>query len=226
MKGWWWGDDHQQRHRGARDPRLMGGHAEAFEACIGAGGVAVFPADTVYGLACDPESRAAIERLYALKGRPARKPSAVMFFDAGLALESLPELGARTRALLERLLPGGVTLLLPNPRGRFPLACAEDRGTLGLRVPAGTPLTGATVPVLQSSANAAGAPDARRLAEVPEEIRAGADLVIDAGELPGTPSAVVDLRRYEAAGEWDIVRQGAVEREAVARAVAGGGPGP
>ena len=59
-----------------------------------------------------------------------------MFFDAALALASLPELGDRTRALLGRLLPGGVTLLLPNPRGRFAPACGDDPRTLGLRVPA------------------------------------------------------------------------------------------
>jgi L-threonylcarbamoyladenylate synthase len=185
------------------------------------GGVAVFPADTVYGLACDPESPEAVARLYGLKRRPMHKPSAVMFFDAGLALEALPDLGPRTRALLGRLLPGGVTLLLPNPGRRFPLACGEDPETLGLRVPAGTPLAGVTWPVLQSSANVAGGPDARRIDDVPEPIRAAADLVVDAGELPGTPSTVVDLRGYEAAGEWRVVRAGAVEPDAVARAVAG-----
>ena len=72
----------------------------------------MFPADTVYGLACDPENGAPVARLYALKGRPPAQPSAVMFFDVAQALDALPELGARTRALLERLLPGGVTLLL------------------------------------------------------------------------------------------------------------------
>jgi L-threonylcarbamoyladenylate synthase len=192
---------------------------EAFEACIAAGGVAVFPADTVYGLACDPDSRAAVARLYALKGRAPEKPSAVMFFDAGPALASLSELGERTRALLARLLPGGVTLLLPNPRGRFPLACGEDPHTLGLRVPAASGLTGVRRPVLQSSANAAGAPDARRLVDVPEAIRRGADLVVDGGELPGAPSTVVDLRRFEATGDWRVLRVGAVDSEAVALAV-------
>src|SRR3954452_2872703 len=141
------------------------------------GGVAVFPADTVYGLARDPHSREAVARLYGLKRRPTHKPSAVMFFDAGLALEALPDLGPRTRALLERLLPGGVTLLLPNPRRHFPLACGEDPQTLGRRVPAVTPLAGVTWPVLQSSANVAGGPDPRRIDDVPEAIRARADLV-------------------------------------------------
>ena len=191
--------------------------AADFERCIAAGGVAVFPADTVYGLACDPENAAAVQRLYALKGRPTGKPSAVMFFDAGLALGALPELGPRTRALMERLLPGGVTLLLPNPRGRFPLAGADG---LGLRVPDVPALRGVRSVVLQSSANAAGAPDARRLEQVPEQIRLAADLVIDAGALPGTPSTVVDLRRFEDHGAWTVVRAGAVGEELVARAVA------
>ena len=44
--------------------------------------------------------------------------------------------------------------------------------------------------------------------------------MIDAGELPGTPSTVIDLRRFEDAGEWAVVRPGAVERDVVARAVA------
>ena len=195
--------------------------AAAFAACIAAGGVAVFPADTVYGLACDPEDAGAVARLYALKGRPADKPAAVMWFDRDAALAALPELGARTRAAVERLTPGGVTLLLDNPRGRFPLAAgpAGDGGALGLRIPAVPRLTAVSRPVLQSSANHAGGPDARTLAEVPEDIRRAADLVLDAGPLPGTPSTVVDLRRYEAAGEWDVVREGAVATADIARAL-------
>ena len=175
----------------------MSPRSDEFERCVAGGGVAVFPSDTVYGLACDPDDAAAVERLYALKGRDTGKPSAVMFFDAALALAALPELGARTRALMARLLPGGVTLLLPNPRGRWPLAGGE---ALGLRVPDVPALRGVGRAVLQSSANAAGAPDARRLDEVPAAIRLGADLVIDAGELPGTPSTVIDLRRFEDGG--------------------------
>jgi L-threonylcarbamoyladenylate synthase len=198
--------------------------AETFSRCIRVGGVAVFPADTVYGLACEPGDPGAVERLYALKGRPPRKPAAVMFFDAELALAALPELGPRTRGALGRLLPGGVTLLLPNPRERFALACGPDPRTLGLRVPALTgalaPLAAMRWPVLQSSANHAGGPDARRLADVPEPIRREADLVIDGGELPGTPSTVVDLRRFEATGDWAVLREGAVSSAAVQRALA------
>jgi L-threonylcarbamoyladenylate synthase len=195
----------------------LGSTAETFERCMAVGGVAVFPADTVYGLACDPDNRLAIDRLYRLKGRRPNKPSAIMFFDLEVALEALPELGERTRQAMRELLPGGVTLLLPNPAGRFPLACGDDPGTLGVRVPRVHELAGVSWPVLQSSANRAGGPDARRLDEVPEPIRARADLVIDGGELPGTASTVIDLRRYDEDGSWPILRHGAVGEEALQR---------
>jgi L-threonylcarbamoyladenylate synthase len=193
--------------------------ADAFEACVARGGVAIFPADTVYGLACDPENPDAVRRLYELKGRPADKPAAVMWFDRDAALAALPELPARTRAVVEALTPGPVTLLLPNPDDRFPLAAGPaGRGAaLGVRIPDVPVLAGVPLVVLQSSANHAGGPDARTLEEVPEDIRAKADLVLDAGPLPGTPSTVIDLRRYEETGGWSVVREGAVAAEAVAR---------
>jgi L-threonylcarbamoyladenylate synthase len=194
--------------------------AAAFAACMAAGGVAVFPADTVYGLACAPGDATAVERLYALKGRPPDKPAAVMFFARDAALAALPGLGPRTRAALARLLPGGVTLLLPNPEQRYPLACGPNPTTLGLRVPDLPRLAEVREPVLQSSANRAGGADARALAEVPEEIRAGADLVLDGGPLPGTPSTVVDLRGYESAGTWKVLRAGAVAPAEVATVLA------
>jgi L-threonylcarbamoyladenylate synthase len=182
-----------------------------FEECVRGGGVVVFPADTVYGLACDPVNADAVARLYELKGRPPDKPAAVMFFSAA----ALPELGPRTRALAERLLPGAVTLLVPSDL--YPLAGGS--GTLGLRVPDLPRFADVTVPVLQSSANLAGGPDARRLQDVPASIRSGADLVIDGGELAGTPSTIVDLRDYERSGELAILRHGAVP-EAVIRSSA------
>ena len=78
------------------------------------------------------------------------------------------------------------------------------------------PLAAMPRPVLQSSANRAGGPDARRLADVPAAIRAAADLVLDGGDLPGTPSTVIDLREYEEEGVWSVVREGAVAVDTVA----------
>ncbi len=166
---------------------------QAFEETIRAGGVVLFPSDTVYGLACDPDDTAAIDRLYALKGRAPAKPAALMVFSF-IALPTLPP-----RA--EKLLPGPVTLLIPS-----------DNGTLGIRYPKDTLLEGAQVTVMQSSANHSGGPDARTVDAVPPDIREQVDLVIDAGPLPGTPSTVIDLT----ADPYRIVREGALTAAAVA----------
>ena len=153
-----------------------------FDECIRSGGVVLFPADTVYGLAVDPGNEEAIERMYRLKGRPREKRSALMYFS----VDDVPDLPEPAR----RLLPGPVTVILADGRG--------------IRVPDGPRL--ATVPVLQTSANPSGGPDPRRLEDVDPAIRAGVDLEIDGGELPGTASTVVDLSGEEAR----IVREGAV----------------
>jgi L-threonylcarbamoyladenylate synthase len=195
-------------------PGLTATDAGAFERCVRGGGVAIFPADTVYGLAVDPEDAAAVRRLNELKLRDPAQPSGVMFFSLRAALTALEELGPSTRAAVECVLPGPLTLVLPNPGRRFPLACGDRPDRLGIRVP-GLPrslaaLTTVSRPVLQSSANLHGGPDPRRLGEVPLAIRVAVDLVLDGGELPGVASTVVDLSRYEDGGEYEVLREGAV----------------
>jgi L-threonylcarbamoyladenylate synthase len=203
--------------------RAPAGSADELRKCITDGGVAVFPTDTVYGLCCDPENAGAVRRLYALKGRPADRPAALLCFSLAVALELLPELGERARGALRQLLPGPVTLLLPYAEGRYPLTGGE---LLGLRViDIGLSLD---LPVLQSSANRSGEGDARRIEDVPLAIRDGADLVIDGGELPGVASTVVDLSRLDLDGSWRVVREGALSERAVAARIgpSNGGPGP
>jgi len=181
----------------------------ALERTIAAGGVVVFPSDGVYGLACDPLDAAAIARIHALKGRDDGKPSAVMYFSPLAFRELVAGLGPRTAAAASALLPGPVTLVVANPEHRYPLACREDLERLGVRLIAG-PLAGAMCPVFQTSANLSGEPAPRLLAGVPASIRAGAELVIDGGDLPGLPSTVVDIAAIDEDGEWRILREGAV----------------
>jgi L-threonylcarbamoyladenylate synthase len=188
-----------------------------FEQVIVEGGLAIFPTDTVYGLGTHPDSVEGAHRLYWIKGRSPDRPAAVLFFDLERALEELPEIGPKTREALGRLLPGAVTVLLPNPATRFPLACGAEPSRLGLRVPALNDrlakLADVSVPILQSSANPTGERDPRSLDEVDERIRRGADIELDAGVLPGTPSTVVDLFSYEESGDYDVLREGALTKE-------------
>jgi L-threonylcarbamoyladenylate synthase len=195
---------------------LSADDAGQMQACLAAGGVVVFPADTVYGVGCDPDNQDAVRRLYELKGRPATRPAAVMFFALQHALDTLPELGERERQALAALLPGPVTVVLPNRNRRFPLACGvgEEVESLGLRVPllgdALAALRGVSRPLMQSSANISGESEARRLEDVAPRLRAGADLVLDGGELPGVASTVLDLRSYEHDGLWQVLREGPI----------------
>ena len=196
---------------------------ETFARCMSVGGVALFPTDTVYGLATEPESDEGVRRLYGLKGRVPDKPAAVMFFDLELALAAVPELGPRTAEALRRLLPAAVTTVVPNPARRYPLACGPEPEKLGLRVPrldgVLAPLAAVRWPVLQSSANRSGSPDVRRLADVEPAVAGGVDLALDGGELPGVASTVVDLADYELAGRHAVLRAGAVPEADVTAAL-------
>jgi L-threonylcarbamoyladenylate synthase len=179
----------------------------ALERTIASGGVALFPADGLYGLACDPLDAGAIARIHAIKGRDDGKPSAVMYFSPLAMRELVEELGPRTREAAGALLPGPVTLVVANPGRRYPLACREDRERLGVRLIDG-PLAGAICPLFQTSANLSGEPAPSRFADVPAEIVAAVDLAIDGGELTGMPSTVIDLTTFDETGRWAILREG------------------
>lgn len=187
-----------------------------FEATIAAGGVALFPADGLYGLACDPMRAEAIERIHEIKGRDDGKPAAVMYFSPLAMRELLSSLGERTREALAALLPGPVTAVVANPERRYPLACREDPERLGVRLIDG-PLAGTMSPVLQTSANRSGEPPAASFADVDPRIAAAVDLAIDGGSLTGQPSTVVDLSEIERGGRWRILREGGLAGAELAR---------
>ncbi len=208
--------------------RLRSGEAQvarkALERCVAGGGVAVFPSDGLYGLACDPLDAGAIAKIHRLKGRDDGKPSAVMYFSPLAIRELVSGLGPRTKAAVSALLPGPVTLVVANSQRRYPLACRQDPERLGVRL-IGGPLGGTMSPVLQTSANLSGEPAPARFADVPASIVDGADLAIDGGELPGLPSTVVDIASIEEDGSWRILRDGAVSPGDLASALASVGLG-
>ena len=191
----------------------------ALERRVGEGGVAIFPADTLYGLACDPLNAEAVERIHEIKGRGERKPSAVMYFSPLAMRELVSGLGPRAREAVGALLPGPVTLVLANPERRYPLACREDPERLGVRLIEG-PLAGAMTPIFQTSANRSSAPAPRSFDEIDPGILAGADLAIDAGQLIGEPSTVVDITEIDSGGTWRILREGALPATEVERRLA------
>jgi L-threonylcarbamoyladenylate synthase len=180
----------------------------------------ILPTDTVYGL-CSLPDESACERLYALKGREARKPTALLAADVDALLAALPELSGRAETIARTLLPGPYTLILANPARRFPWLAGDNSAAIGVRVPtlpdAAAAVVAAVGAVAATSANAAGGPDPRVLDDVPVAIRAVVGAEVDGGELPGTPSTVLDF----AAAEPRVLREGAApSAEAIARVVA------
>lgn len=186
-----------------------------------AGGIACIPTDTVYGLACDPDAEEGLRRLWAAKARNPQKPSAVLFSRLELALAATPWLDQPVVEALERLLPGPVTVLVPNPHRRFPRACGNQPEVLGIRVPrwpeSAEVLSTISWPMLQTSANPAGRSDPSTFDAVDPALAKQCDLLLDAGPLPGAPSTVVDLTRYAADGSWRVIRQGAVDLRSLQR---------
>jgi L-threonylcarbamoyladenylate synthase len=181
----------------------------ALEECIWDGGVALFPADTLYGLACDPLDSSAIARIHEIKGRDDGKPSAVMYFAPLAMRELLAPMGEMTREAVAALLPGPVTLVIANPERRYPLACRDDPERLGVRLIEG-PLAGLSLPVFQTSANHSGYEAPASFDAVDDEIAGSVDIAIDGGALGGQPSTVVDVTGIDSGGGWRVLREGAL----------------
>lgn len=192
----------------------------ALERTIADRGVVLFPADGLYGLACDPLDAAAIARIHRIKGRDDGKPSAVMYLSPPAMRELVDGFGPRTRDAVGALLPGALTLVVANPEHRYPLACREDPERLGVRL-IGGPLAGAMCPLFQTSANRGGEAATGSFEQVPAEIVAEVDLAVDGGELTGRPSTVVDLTAFDESGEWWVLREGAVGRAELEERLAG-----
>ena len=183
-----------------------------------AGRLAVIPTDTVYGLAADGASEDAARALYAAKGRGAAQPTALLFASVELLLERLPELPPRAAGIVRAVLPGPLTLVLPNPGRRFGWLNEARPEAIGVRVPdvagPGKTVLDALGVLVATSANLSGGADPRRLADVPAEIRAGTAALVDGGELGGAPSTVVDVTGAEPV----VLREGALPgAEALAR---------
>jgi L-threonylcarbamoyladenylate synthase len=162
--------------------------SEEAVAALRAGRAVILPTDTVYGLCALPEHD---EVLYELKDRDRSKRVALLAADVDALLAAAPGLD---RAVLERYLPGPFTLVLDAVGVRVP------------ELPSGAAAVVSAVGVVSAtSANLSGGPDPRRVEDIPQEIRAACGAIVDAGELPGVPSTVVDLRGPEPR----ILRQGA-----------------
>jgi L-threonylcarbamoyladenylate synthase len=185
-----------------------------------AGKLVILPTDTVYGLCALAHVAGPTERLYALKGRDPSQPSALLAADLDMLFEAVPELRGRAAVIAAALLPGPYTLVLPNPARRFSWLAGSTPKAIGVRVPtlpdAAAQVVAESGCICATSANLAGGREPRRLDEVPPELLAAAGGAVDGGELPGTPSTVLDFT----GSEPRVIREGAAPAAAALERVA------
>jgi L-threonylcarbamoyladenylate synthase len=174
------------------------------------GGVVALPTDTLYGLAADPFSAAAVARVMAVKGRPAEKALPLIASDAAQIVAHLGALSPLAMRLADRFWPGPLTLLVAAPAS---LAAGVTGGTglVGVRVPADAvaraicAMTGR--PVTATSANISGEPATADPNEVERTLGRRIDLLIDTGPTRGgAASTIVDVTGAQPV----LVRAGAI----------------
>lgn len=172
------------------------GAVEDAVAALTAGELVVLPTDTVYGLCAPPRDVSAVDQIDELKGRYAQT-IALIAASTDVLLECVPELRVGWKGLLDEVLPGPYTLVLPNPEKRLPRLSPGREETIGVRVPVLPATTRAVLEqfgaVAGSSANRHLEPDPSSIDRIPEEILSAVGAVVDAGELPGIASTVIDL---------------------------------
>ena len=168
---------------------------------LNAGGVAVIPTDTVYGIAAHPAHPEAVRRIQIIKGRPSGKPIALLAADMGAVRAFGAVFPPAAEQLAERFWPGALTLVLP---------CGD--GYEGFRVP-DFPLTrrllalcGGTLRV--TSANVSGGQPALSAAQSLRDVGLEADLVVDGGVAPGGMASTVV--KFDPAGLCTVLREGPV----------------
>lgn len=177
-----------------------------------AGGVILYPTDTLYGLGADALSDESVAKIYAIKEREEKKPIHAIVSDLAMA-EKYAEVTDDARLLAERLPHGQVTFILHKKAG-VDTGIAKGIQTFGFRIPANDfcirMIRESGKPVTATSANVSGQKPERSVENIFNQLGDAArdiDLIIDAGELPERqPSTVVDLSGAEPV----ILREGAI----------------
>ena len=175
-----------------------------------AGGVAVIPTDTVYGLAAHPDFPEAVDRLYTIKGREAKKPIALLAADVEVVERFGYQITGKACELVKHW-PGGLTLILSKSTLNSQLSTLNSAE--GFRVPdhdwTRRLLAKCGGLLRVTSANLSGQHAATDAPQALADVGLSADIVVDDGISPGgVPSTVV---KVGPGGEMEVLRRGGVE---------------
>jgi len=184
------------------------------------GGVVAYPTETFYGLGADPFNPAAIERLFALKGRSAGNPISLIIADRSMLDSVAADVGPAASVLMDRFWPGPLTLVL-KASAKVPPSLIAGTGKVGVRLsshPMARALSAAfKSPITATSANPSGLRPPATARQALDYFNGSIDVLIDAGELKGRlGSTVVDVSGVEAV----VLREGEVPSSDVFKALA------
>ena len=202
-----------------RVPADADGACAAAEVLV-AGGVAVLPTDTVYGLAARPGDADAVRAVFRAKDRPEGMHLPVLAASQSQVLGLGVAFTPAAEVLARRWWPGPLTLALGFADGAARPAWLVGREEVAVRIPDHDFLRGLlerTGVLVVSSANAHGAPTPRTAEDVAASLGAAVDLLVDGGRLRDVPSTLVNVSAREAVVE----REGAISRAEVAGALEG-----
>lgn len=169
---------------------------ERAAAALREGDLVVYPTETVYGLGADALDAAAVERVFAAKGRPRDRPVSMAVPDIETA-GTHTRLTERERAFADRFLPGPVTVVVDRDDA-VPDVLTAGRDRVGIRIPdhgLALALLDRVAPVTATSANRSGRPSVRQPAALDDGVREAVSVTLDGGETPGGGSTVVDVER-------------------------------
>ncbi len=185
-------------------------------AVLRAGGLVVYPTETVYGLAAAALSPEAVQRVFDAKGRPAAQPLPVQVGQPADIDSLAQDIPAEARALIAAFFPGPLTLVLPR-RPAVPDLVTGGGETVGLRMPDHPVALGVLRafggPLVCPSANITTRPAPMSAADAVADLEGRVDLVLDGGPtINRTPSTVLDLTTRPAR----LLREGKLTRAALA----------
>jgi L-threonylcarbamoyladenylate synthase len=185
------------------------------------GGTVAFPTETVYGLGADARNTAAVEAVFAAKGRPSDNPLIVHIADPSALDELVTEVHPTAAALMEAYWPGPLTVVLPVREGVLSPCVTAGLDTVGVRMPdhpvALALISAADCPVAAPSANRSGRPSPTLASHVMEDLAGYIGGVLDGGAAGvGLESTVVQVQPD---GRVAVLRPGGITLEQLAAVV-------
>ena len=174
-----------------------------------AGGLILYPTDTIWGIGCDATNPEAVEKIFALKGRDKGKSMIVLLgndYQLEAYVQEVPEVAYQLIEVADKPL----TIIYNKAKNLAPNVVAED-GSIGIRVVQHTfceeLIQRFRKPIVSTSANISGEATAQNFSEISEEIKDGVDYVVQYGQMDMSKHQASTIMKIDAIGKFEFIRK-------------------